>query len=303
MSARTLRAGFSPITFNNEDLTRFRDPIPFEVVLDHVAELGFAGTERGSYFPEDPEVARAACDKRGLTLVGAWCGLELASAEDADLAHARAIAGYVARAGGAYVNLAHAGTPARRMAAGVADAPDAPRLDAAGWQRVADRVNRAGEICQTLGVEATFHPHAGTWIETRAEIDQLMRLTDPALVSLCFDVGHALVGGMDPLATLRDHAERVRYVHVKDVDATVLAELKRERYGFEESVRRFVFTELSRGLLDLKGLRKTLDAIGYSGWLMVEQDTSSLAPEKAAAISSAALQQSGLMSLGNGGAS
>lgn len=291
------RTGFSPITFNNEDLAGSRPPVPFETVLDRVSALGYAGTERGAYFPEDPEVARAACDQRGLTLIGAWCGLALATegSEEADLAHARAIAGYVARAGGRYVNLAHSGTPERRRASGSVDASGAPKLDQAGWQRVADRVNRAGEICHAVGVEATFHPHAGTWIETRGEIDQLMRLTDPALVNLCFDVGHALVGGMDPVQTILDHRERVRYVHVKDVSPAGLAELARERYGFEEALERCVFTELGRGLLDLPALARTLDAIGYSGWLMVEQDTSKLAPEEAAAVARAALEGVGLM--------
>lgn len=291
------RAGFSPITFNNEDLAGLRPPVPFETVLDRVSSLGYQGTERGAYFPEDPEVARAACARRGLTLTGAWCGLALATpdSEEADLAHARGIAGYVARAGGRYVNLAHCGTPERRRAAGAVDASGAPKLDAAGWQRVADRVNRAGEICQSLGVEGTFHPHAGTWVETRGEIDQLMRLTDPALVNLCFDVGHALVGGMDPVETIRDHRERVRYVHVKDVGAEGLAELKRERYGFEEALRRCVFTELGRGLLDLPALARTLEEIGYTGWLMVEQDTSKLAPEEAAAVARAALAGVGLI--------
>ena len=292
----SLRVGFSPITFNNEDLVGLRAPVPYEAVLDRVAELGYAGTERGAYFPDDPEVARAACAKRGLTLVGAWCGLELASAgsEEADLAHARSIASWVARAGGRYVNLAHAGEPGRRAAAGVADRADTPRLDAAGWQRVADRVSRAAEICHALSLEATFHPHAGTWIETRAEIDQLMRLTDPALVSLCFDVGHAIVGGMDPLAVLTEHRERVRYVHVKDVDPGVLATVRSDRLGFDEAIRRCVFTELGRGALDVPGLAKTLAATGYRGWLMVEQDTSRVLPEEAARIARAALETVGL---------
>ena len=302
MPAGPLSVGFSPITFNNEDLaTRDgrgrRSPIPFGTVLDHVARLGFTGTERGSYFPDDGSDARAACGERGLTLVGAWCGMALSTegSEEADLGAVRAVAEYVARAGGSYVNLAHSGNPERRRAAGVADGEGVARLDAAGWQCVSDRVNRAGEICHARGVEATFHPHAGTWIETRAEIDQLMRLTDPALVSLCFDVGHAIVGGMDPVETLIAHAERVRYLHVKDVDPAVLAGVKRDRPGFEGALERYVFTELGRGALDLPALARALDRIGYAGWLMVEQDTSRLAPEEAAAVARAALTAVGLM--------
>lgn len=291
-----MRVGFSPITFNNEDLADLRPPIPYTEVLDQVAALGYQGTERGAYFPEDAEVLRGECARRGLALVGAWCGLELAGAatEEADLAHARAIADYVARAGGRYVNLAHAGCPERRRVAGRASAPDAPRLDAAGWQRLADRVNRAGEIAQERGLTACFHPHAGTWVETRDELDRLVSLTDPALASLCFDTGHALYGGMDPIRALTDHRERVAYVHVKDVDPQVLAEVVRDRLGFEDGVRRFVFTEPGRGPLDLAALARALGAIGYSGWLMVEQDTSRQEPAAAARIARDELARAGL---------
>lgn len=301
MAVRTLSTGFSPITFNNEDLPGLRPVTPFTTLLDRLAELGYEGTERGAGFPE-PEVARAACSKRKLTLVGAWCGLSLVAPDslDADLAQVRSVARYVQRASGKYVNLAHAGNPERRAAAGLATNSETPRLSPSEWLRVASRLNRAGELCRELGVEATFHPHAGTWVETRAEVDQLMQLTDPALVNLCFDLGHAIVGGMDPLETLVDHAARVKYIHVKDVSPEQLAELRREVYGFERALRGCLFTEVGQGLLDLPGLARTLDKIDYSGWLMVEQDTTKLAPETAAAMARVALARVGLVDLKRG---
>lgn len=296
MRTRNVRVGFSPITFNNEDLAPAGPPVPYEKVLDVIAALGYEGTERGAHFPDDPGRLRADCERRGLTLVGAWCGLALgADSEEGDLAQVRAVADYVARAGGSYVNVAHAGCRERRAVAGRADAPGAPRLDAAGWQAVADRANRAGEICQERQVQATFHPHAGTWVETRAELDRFLALTDPALVSLCFDTGHALYGGMDPVATLADHFERVRYVHVKDVDPAVLAGLVDRGQSFEDGLRACVFTELERGRLDLPALARLFAERSYRGWLMVEQDTSRLAPDEAARAARAALERVGLM--------
>jgi sugar phosphate isomerase/epimerase len=49
-------------------------------------------------------------------------------------------------------------------------------------------------------------------------------------------------------------------------------------------VRQRIFTELGNGALDVGLVLRELDAIGYSGWLMVEQDSSWLAPSEAAAV-------------------
>src|SRR4029079_16494224 len=50
------------------------------------------------------------------------------------------------------------------------------------------------------------------------------------------------------------------------------------------AVRERIFTELGNGAVDLDGVLRGLDRIGYSGWLMVEQDSSPLHPSEAAAI-------------------
>jgi inosose dehydratase len=46
------------------------------------------------------------------------------------------------------------------------------------------------------------------------------------------------------------------------------------RLGFNEGIRRRVFTEVGRGLLDVPGFLAGLREIGYEGWLMVEKDSS-----------------------------
>jgi inosose dehydratase len=293
-----LRVGYSPITFNNEDVAGPGAPVPYRSVLDHIASLGFTGTERGAHFPADPLELRREATGRGLTVVGGWCGLELASEESAetDLAHVRTVACYLSLAGATYVNLAHAGTSIRRRYAGQAADRRVPgfSLTTAEWSTVTARLHAAARICRQQGLVATFHPHVGTWIETRAELDELCRLTDPDLVQLCFDVGHAIYAGMDPYETIRHHRDRIRYVHVKDVSGPALERLRRERLGFEAGLEAHVFTELGRGLLDLARLREVLANVGYNGWLMVEQDTSSLAPESAARVSRDALRRARL---------
>ena len=66
-----------------------------------------------------------------------------------------------------------------------------------------------------------LHPssHHNTLLGTRAEYDRIMALTDPALIGWVPDTGHILRGGQDILDTLRTYRDRIRYLHLKDVDA------------------------------------------------------------------------------------
>ena len=102
---------------------------------------------------------------------------------------------------------------------------------------------------------------------------------------LCLDVGHYLVGGGDPVDAIGRYGSLIVHVHAKDVDPAVLARLRAgELEGLGDAVRERIFTELGNGALDLDGVLRGLDRIGYDGWLMVEQDSSRLRPSEAAAI-------------------
>jgi inosose dehydratase len=91
-----------------------------------------------------------------------------------------------------------------------------------------------------------------------------------------------------------DHPDRIAYLHVKDLDPGVLAGLRAERLGFLDGVRRRVFTELGQGELDTAGLVAALRQIDYAGWLMVEQDSTWLAPRESARISRQHLRSLGI---------
>src|SRR5205823_141791 len=228
-----LKPGFSPITWNNEDLPDLRPHIPYERVLGEVRAAGFEGTELGAGFPRDPETLRAALRHCGLELTSAWCGLDLVGedSEASDLDCVRRLAELVAAVGGSFVNLAHRGTPARLASAGRANDACVSRLRPVEWERVAARCLAAGRIARAHGVQAVFHQHVGTYVETVDEVEELARRVDPALVGWCFDAGHAIYAGIDPVDFIRRQGDRIRYVHLKDVDPAVLARLRAEGAG------------------------------------------------------------------------
>ncbi len=291
-----MKLGFSPIAWNNEDLrAELAQPVPYATVLDEIVAAGYAATELGDGFPRSPSELQSAVVSRGLALPSAWCGLGLfASSRAADLDHTRDLCALLSGAGASYVNLAHAGTPARRAWAGRADDSAAPHLTAAQWDELAEGVCAAAQVAGEFGLQATFHAHVGTWIETRDDLHELLRRAPAPLVKLVWDVGHALYAGIDPIEVVRAYPERIAYIHLKDVDGAVLNTLREQRLGFEDGIRRRVFTELGHGLLDVPGLLAALRAIGYDGWLMVEQDSTWLAPAASARASREFLRSLGL---------
>ena len=66
------------------------------------------------------------------------------------------------------------------------------------------------------GVTAVLHPHVGTMVETRADVDRVLA---GSAIPLCLDTGHLLIGGTDPVELARTVPDRVAHVHLKDVDA------------------------------------------------------------------------------------
>ncbi|HLZ30255.1 MAG TPA: sugar phosphate isomerase/epimerase [Chloroflexota bacterium] len=279
--------GFAPITWNNEDLgDELGPPVDYTTVLDQVAAAGYAATELGDGFPRDPQMLRDALQTRGLSLPSAWCGLGFFQADiQADLEHTRRLCGFLAAVGASFTNLADQGTLERKAFAGRSSTHGAPRLSVAEWDQLAERVCRAAEIVREHGLQATFHLHAGTWVETLEDLEALLGRAPAPLVKLCWDVGHAVYGGIDPVAVVRAHPERIAYIHLKDVDGRVLDQAIRDGVDFNTAIRRRVFTELGRGRLDVAGLLAALRDIDYAGWLMVEQDSTWLPAAESARVS------------------
>lgn len=291
-----MKLGFAPITWNNEDLRgELGPPVDYLTVLDEIASAGYAATELGDGFPRDVRTLRNALEARRLALPSAWCGLGFFQADlAADLEHTRRVCGFLAEMGASFTNLADQGTAGRKSFAGRASHAHAPHLSAAQWDQLAERVCRAAEIVREHGLQATFHPHAGTWVESLEDLEELLRRAPAPLVKLCWDVGHAVVGGVDPIAVVRAHPERIAYIHLKDVDGDVLDVVSREGLAFDDAIRRRVFTELGRGRLDVPGLLTALRDIGYTGWLMVEQDSTWLPAAESARASREYLRGLGL---------
>ena len=270
-------------------------------ILDDIARLGYEGTQLGGNFP-DGAALRDELALRDLRLAEVYVPLPATSAGPAPDAVdvARAWLKRLHDAGGDVLCVAIDGSGDRDIVAGRADAPETPRFDDAAWQALTDVLHRIADEASALGHATVFHPHAATYVETLDEIDRLLGSTDPARIGVCLDTGHHLVAGGDPVEALRSLGERVRHVHLKDVDGDVLAGLRAGEYeGLDDAVTRGLFTELGAGILDLDGVVGALTGRDYDGWLMVEQDRSLGPASESAAIGRHVLAAS-LRRLGTG---
>ena len=249
----------------------------WDSVLDEMVAAGYVGTELGPYgfLPTEPKVLKAALASRGLQLLSAFVPVRLAdrSAHAAGLAMARRVGAVLAACGCRHIVLSddNAANPQRLARAGRITPADG--LDDAGWRALADGVHIiARHMKDEFGLETVFHHHCAGFVETPAEVARCLELTDPATVGLCLDTGHYAYGGGDPVACIRQHGPRVRYLHFKDVDPAVMVRARTEGWDYFQAVAAGLFCELGRGGVDFPGVIAAMNGLGYDGWAVVEQD-------------------------------
>jgi inosose dehydratase len=290
--------GTVPILWTNADDAAGWDATR---ILDDIARLGYEGTQLGGNFP-DGAALRDALAARDLRLAEVYVPLPATPSGPTPDAMdvARACLTRLHDAAGEVLCVAIDGSSDRDAVAARAPGPGAPAFDDRAWAALTDVLHRIADEAADLGHETVFHPHAATYVETLVEIDRLLDSTDPARIGVCVDTGHHLVAGGDPVDALRTLGDRVRHVHLKDVDGDLLAELRAGAYAsMDDAVRSGLFTELGAGILDLDGVLAALAARDYDGWLMVEQDRSLGPASESAAIARRVLAAS-LRRLGTG---
>lgn len=275
--------GIAPLLWNDVDGARPDMATDASTILDEIARLGYEGTQFRDGFPEGAAL-RDELARRSLRLAEVYVPLPVTVDGPAPDAMAVAMDRIrLHRDGGADVLCVSLdGTPDRDTWAGRAGGRETPVLSDAGWDALVDLLH---DIADAAGRPVAFHPHAGTLIETPAEVDRLVASTDPSRVAICLDVGHYIVGGGDPVAALTALGDRVTHVHLKDVDPAVLDRLRAGSLdGLGHAVRERLFTELGAGMIDIHGVIDALAGRDYAGWLVVEQDSSWGPPSESAAI-------------------
>jgi inosose dehydratase len=225
--------------------------------------LGLTATEFGpvGFLAEDPEEKAQQLASYGLSAVGGFLPVLLHDPSYDPLPEVdEFIDGCLACGAGVVVLAAFTGV----------EGYDArPVLDEGGWKVMLDNLDRIGKHAESRGVIACLHPHVGTMVESG---DETERVLAGSTVGLCVDTGHLVVGGVDPVGLTASHADRVVHVHLKDVDGAMAARVRSGELSFTDAVSAGIFRPLGHGDVDIAAMVRTLEAAGYQGWYVLEQD-------------------------------
>ncbi|GAA3664366.1 TIM barrel protein [Nonomuraea antimicrobica] len=270
---RVRKVANAPVSFGVFELSDAPPPLTADEMVRALAEAGYEGIDSGpiGYLGTGSELTDRLSGA-GLLLCGGWVDLRYGDA--------RAYAGGLPALEAALDVFAAAPAgdlPPRPTLACSGSAErfarpggSVPGLTAAEWPAYAARVQEAADRCRERGFEPAFHHHLGTYVETPDDVERLLELTD---VQLCLDTGHLLLAGGDPVTKLREWSDRVGHVHIKDGDTKILAQALADGVDLRELMGRGGFARLGEGELDLPAVVRTLDEIGYAGWIVIEQDT------------------------------
>jgi inosose dehydratase len=151
---------------------------------------------------------------------------------------------------------------------------------------VSDGLANAAEAALAEGVRHALHPHIGTWVETEAEVRQVLDATTGSALAFGPDTGHLAWAGMSPEAIIGDYADRVIALHLKDVDqgAAAAARAAAADYFAATGVHH-VWTEPGCGSVDFRAVFAALPA-EFDGWSVLEVDVPNLpTPKESARVS------------------
>jgi len=270
MTAFEVRIGINPLSWMNDDLPSLGGETPLEVALTEGRQIGYEGFELGNKFPREPQALKALLAQYDLALVSGWYSGRLAqrSAED-EIAAVGPHLELLAKNGATVMVY---GEVADTIQGSPVPLFQRPRFfTEAQWSTYAERLDRFARYTLSQGVRVAYHHHMGAYVETPADVDELMQRTTDA-VGLLLDTGHITFAGGDPLTLLERHAGRVCHVHCKDVRPDVVKLARNRDWSFLEAVINGAFTVPGDGAVDFASVIGKLKQIGYRGWLVVEAE-------------------------------
>jgi sugar phosphate isomerase/epimerase len=179
-------------------------PKDFDGTLHKLAALGYVEVEAAGYYNRTAKDFRHAMDEAGLRCVSAHHAM-------GDLRpHLDEFIEY-----GHNLGLSYIVCPSPSHKDPTARGP----LTLDDWRWAAEELNRIGEKVKAAGMVFGYHNHTPEFATEKGVTfyDELLRLTDPKLVSFEMDCGWVFAAGRDPLHYLSKTPERFPLLHVKDM--------------------------------------------------------------------------------------
>lgn len=260
----TVKIAGAPISWGVCEVPNWGHQMSPERVLKEMADLGLGATEFGpeGFLPIDPTARAKVLRDHGMEAVGGFFPVIMHRADVDPLPKVQQeLEAYVASGAKTLVLSADTGL----------EGYDTKReaLDDAGWQLFNQNLDRIKDYAASLGITAVLHPHVGTMVETE---DDINRVLAGSSIKFCLDTGHMLIGGTDPVAFARNHADRVAHSHLKDVNLEVARRVQSGEITYYQGILQGMYVPLGEGDVDVRSIVTDLVKSGYDGWFALEQD-------------------------------
>ncbi|MDP5016969.1 MAG: myo-inosose-2 dehydratase [Dolichospermum sp.] len=273
-----VRLGITPTGWSNsDDLTMdLNPPISYKQIISEIALSGFKGLQGAPKFPKDIAILKKDLEVRGLTISEPWVGtfFTIGAKEDSQKIFKDQMA-FMKNFDSKVIVVAELGGAVHQQP--IEPLNNRPQFTDEQWQLLIDGLNSLGDQAFANGMILCYHPHVGTGVEIRADIDRLMAGTKDHHLNLLLDTGHLYYSGVSQseiLDLINTYGNRIKHVHLKNIRQNILDEAKQKQLSFLSAIRSGVFTVPGdeNGIINFDTILNKLAAVNYQGWLMVEAE-------------------------------
>jgi inosose dehydratase len=265
--------GITPTLWWNDDFISIDNGTTFGECVSEMALAGFEGCSTGHKYPSDPAVLNSALQLRGLRVSEPWVSTYFTiGMKTQTFTMFRRQMDFLEQVGGTDMVVAEFGQAVNPLPLPVFTAR--PGFNAQQWSDLCSGMNELGKMAKERGMRLCYHPHMGTGVMIRDEIDKLMAGTDEDLVHLLFDSGHLEFAGVPALDIAKAYGSRIKHIHLKNVRRAIVDTARDQNYSFQDAVEAGVFTVPGdpAGAIDFPPIFKALVAAKFEGWLVIEAE-------------------------------
>jgi inosose dehydratase len=256
------------------------EQVSADVFLREVVEAGYEAIELGpyGYLPSDPRELSDTLEAHGLSVLAGtvFSHLHRPDAWDSVWKQVTDVAALTKAVGGEHIVVIPDVWRDHKTGANL----ESRDLTDEQWTALTTGHDELGRrILEEYGLHVQFHSHADSHVGYQPEIERFLESTNPAYVNLCLDTGHVAYYGGDSVELITKYPDRIGYVHLKQVNPEIVAEVLDHDLSFPEAVRMGSMIEPPLGVPDMPPVLDALAALDRPISGIIEHDLYPTTPE------------------------